>query len=66
MTMESLRNLLKMLTGVLTPLGAGAAMAVACLVSIGAVVVSIRCPAVFPVAAAAVFLTLCLAKRDRK
>ena len=56
-----LRNLLKMLTGVLTPLG----MAVACLVV--AVAATIECPRILPFAIfAVVLLTICLAKKGGK
>lgn len=60
-----MRNLLKMLTGVLTPLGKCAVFAAACLVAVGAVAASIECPLAIPIAGAALFLFLCWRKRTR-
>jgi hypothetical protein len=57
-----MRNLLKMLTGVLTPFGKCVALAVACLITVVAVAASIECPLVVPIAAAALFLLLCWRK----
>jgi len=54
-----LRNILKMLTGVFTPI----VMTVACLAAVAA---SIECPRIFPIAGVVVILILCLAKRISK
>jgi len=60
-----MRNLLKMLTGVFTPLGRCVVLVAACLITVAAVVASIRCPIAIPVAGAALFLLLCWRKATK-